>query len=387
LDSFGEAVRQRRLLLGLSLRSLARAAHLDPGHLSRIEGGTRPPTAEVAASLDKALEADGALAALAEPRPADPTALESQRLARLLCTTPADAVDALAADADQLAIAYLAEPAAVMHEQASALRRAALTTLRRTPRPATLADLTVVVGRASGILAYAALDTGHAEAAHAHAEAALRAAEAVGHPDLRAWARGTQSLIARFDGDYRTALAFAEDGLDQPGDGTGKVRLLCGLAQCHANMADAPATHRALDLATDAQEHAGSDDVGIFGFTPAKQAYYSGSSLIWLPSPADAARARSQAQLAIDLWRRGEAQERSLNDEALAHLYAATASAQLNDLQAAVAYLEPILDLPPDRRISWIRKRMARVVELLKAKPYHYDRLAAETVERIREYR
>ena len=79
--------------------------------------------------------------------------------------------------------------------------------------------------------------------------------------------------------------------------------------------------------------------------------------------------------------------QRSLDDEALAHIYAATASAQLRDLEAATAYLEPILGLPPERRISWIRKRMTRVVELLTQWPYVHDPLAIETVERIREYR
>ena len=64
MSSFGEAVRDRRKTAGLSLRALARRAHVDPGHLSRIEAGTRPPTAAIAEAVDHALAADGALIAL-----------------------------------------------------------------------------------------------------------------------------------------------------------------------------------------------------------------------------------------------------------------------------------------------------------------------------------
>jgi transcriptional regulator with XRE-family HTH domain len=68
VETFGEAVRRLRGVRGsMSLRELARRAHLDPGHLSRIESGTRTPTPAVAGALDKALAAEGALAT----RPAD----------------------------------------------------------------------------------------------------------------------------------------------------------------------------------------------------------------------------------------------------------------------------------------------------------------------------
>ncbi len=90
-----------------------------------------------------------------------------------------------------------------------------------------------------------------------------------------------------------------------------------------------------------------------------------------------------EAQRAIDIWQNGEPDNRLLDDEALAHLYAATASVQLHDLERAAAYLEPILGLPEEQRISWIRRRMIRVAELLAERPYDHDRLAAEIRDRI----
>ncbi|MFF5232799.1 helix-turn-helix domain-containing protein [Dactylosporangium sp. NPDC000521] len=68
--AFGEAMRARRKAAGLSLRALAREAHVDPGHLSRIEAGTRPPTTAIAEAVDVALDAGGALVAAAGRRPA-----------------------------------------------------------------------------------------------------------------------------------------------------------------------------------------------------------------------------------------------------------------------------------------------------------------------------
>jgi PHD/YefM family antitoxin component YafN of YafNO toxin-antitoxin module len=50
------------------------------------------------------------------------------------------------------------------------------------------------------------------------------------------------------------------------------------------------------------------------------------------------------------------------------------------------AWLEPILGLPEEQRISWIRKRIARVAVLLSESPYEHDSLAEELRERIAEY-
>ncbi|GLL07228.1 helix-turn-helix domain-containing protein [Dactylosporangium matsuzakiense] len=66
--TFGEAMRERRKAADLSLRALARQAHVNPGHLSRIEAGSRPPTVAVAEAVDQVLHADGALVALVGPR-------------------------------------------------------------------------------------------------------------------------------------------------------------------------------------------------------------------------------------------------------------------------------------------------------------------------------
>jgi len=95
-ETFGEAVRRLRDACdGTSLRKLAKLAAIDPGHLSRIENSKRPPSRQIAAALDQALGADGALVNLAGCATTDPPALAGDGWAR--------------ADAEALAGALLTE--------------------------------------------------------------------------------------------------------------------------------------------------------------------------------------------------------------------------------------------------------------------------------------
>jgi hypothetical protein len=51
-------------------------------------------------------------------------------------------------------------------------------------------------------------------------------------------------------------------------------------------------------------------------------------------------------------------------------VYQATGHLQLGQLDAARAAIRPILDLPAERQISWIRKRLARFAGMLRDEPY-----------------
>jgi transcriptional regulator with XRE-family HTH domain len=383
---FGEAVRCHREHLGLSQAQAARRVPISGAHLSRIEaGGTC--SLGTAQAIDRALNAGGGLLALyvttEPPNPQELLHRESDRLAEMLAAArPGDMVTELGQATDQLAVDYLATPGPGLIDKLTTTRRQAVDALRarRLRNHYQVRDLTTDVGYLSGILAYAALDDGHPQAALAHAEAAWQAAETVDSNQLRAWVRGTQSLILRFLQHYPEALADAEDGLKYATSGTARARLLAGVGQCHANLNDAPAARRALNAAEQALDgQRGMDEVnGLFTFSRAKLLYYSGSSLIWLQGGADARRARDQAHAGP---------ERSVADEALAHVYAATGSLQIRDLEEATSDLEPILSLPPARRISWIVRRMDRVLDMLALPPFDTDPAAQELRDRIREYR
>jgi hypothetical protein len=147
---------------------------------------------------------------------------------------------------------------------------------------------------------------------------------------------------------------------------------MAGLAQCRANLGDSTGANTTLKQALHDRAELRSNDTagGLFEFSEAKQHYYAGSSLMWLPDPTDAHQAATEAALAIAMWERESTASRSLDDEALAHIYEATAWVHLGDLDEAARAIVPILNLPEDRQISWIKKRLAGLADELDAQQY-----------------
>lgn len=64
-STFGAELRRLREQRGLSLKKFATLVHYDPGYLSKIENGLKPPTATLAATCDEALQSHGHLGQLA----------------------------------------------------------------------------------------------------------------------------------------------------------------------------------------------------------------------------------------------------------------------------------------------------------------------------------
>lgn len=389
-------LRERRLAAGLTLAKLAGLVNYDRSALHHYESGRRPTPLLVAEAADEATRSQGALVALwqredaarreaaAEHRTRAAALAMSRDLCALADLDIADLEDGVSATA----VDYLASPPAPMMDRAHLLRGEAFERLRSGHhRPADRSDLYVAAGRLSGVLAYALLDMGDAAEALLHASAAGQCAQNAGDAELAAWVAGTKSLIARFQGDYGQALEYVRDGYQWVGSGhgTGEARLRCGEAQCLANMGGSRAANKALDAAELARENIRRDDSlgGLFGFSRAKQSYYAGSSLIWLEGGHDAERAAREATEAIALWQAGPKNERSLDDERLAHIYLATARVQLDDVEGAADALTPVLSLPVEDQISWIVKRMDRVAGMLSAPRYEGNQTASETVEAI----
>ncbi|MFF8840494.1 helix-turn-helix domain-containing protein [Streptomyces sp. NPDC015130] len=396
MTTFSERLRQLRMEAGWSLAGIAQHVHYDRTSLHSFETGRRPAPLAVAERADEVLHANGELVRLWREEDNERRAAAAAHRTRAAALAMSRDLTALAdLDISQLqegiestAFDYLVNPPAPMMNRAHALRGEAFERLRSGHfRPGDRADLYVAAGRLSGVLAYALLDLGDADEAHAHATAAGRCAEFAGDSELAAWVAGTKSLISRFQGDYGRALEYIQDGYQWVGSGrgTGEARLRCGEAQCLANLGDSRAANAALDEAEAARERIRRPDSldGLFGFSRAKQCYYAGSSLIWLQGGHDAERAEREATTAIELWRTGPAEQRSLDDERLAHIYLATARVQLDDVEGAADAIRPILSLPEEEQISWIVKRAERLAGMLSAPRYAGNRTAAETVAAI----
>ncbi len=301
---------------------------------------------------------------------------------RLFLASEPDAVDLdqLNQAAVDLGVAYLGSPARPMLEQGSALRSELIRRLTSGAyRRDELPDLYLALGRVSGVLAYASVDLGASRQAAVHGQATYRLADLADNDELRAWARGTQSLIARFDEDYTRAQWYLESGMRHAGVGTSEIRLLCGLAQVAAHHGNTQRALDFLDQAAKVRMHVRPDSVeGVFGFSQAKEAYYSGSSLMWLPEKRALQIAADRSAVAIEAWQHEPVEQRSLDDEALAHLYQATAELRLGDLDSAMESVRPVIELPEERQISWIRHRIDNVVEILDHdKRYEKSRAAA----------
>ncbi|BFU47115.1 hypothetical protein [Krasilnikovia sp. MM14-A1004] len=83
-------------------------------------------------------------------------------------------------------------------------------------------------------------------------------------------------------------------------------------------------------------------------------------------------------------WGARAPESRPLDDEALAHDYLGTAHLLLGDLDAATTAIRPILDLPADRQISWIKKRLGRFAGMLRTEPYTGSPAADDLYDEIR---
>ena len=366
-----------------------------------MEHGRRwPPDRQWAASADDILGGNGQLTAAWD---ADRTRRDSESEVQRLLTASAATTEAVLrapgiADADDmhgtaadLAVRYLHTPPAPMLAAASRLQDELKERLERHAyRDRDLRELRTALGHTAGVLAYAALDLGRPDMVERHAELVFRMGAVAGVPEMQAWARGTQSLIARYERDYPRAFTLISDGMRYADykAGTAGIRLLAGGAQCRANLGDAPGALALLDEADQARaEYEPRDEVqGLFAFSEAKARYYGGSSLMWLPDKAALQRAVTDSDAAITMWREEPDATRSLDDEALAHVYAATARARLGDLDGAMNAVRPVLGLPPERRISWLTKRVRELAVHLSRGRYAGSALAASAVDELQEF-
>jgi len=83
----------------------------------------------------------------------------------------------------------------------------------------------MLAGRASGLLAYMAVNLGRFHHADAYATESFALAQEAGDAGLMAWVRGTQSFASYYRRDYQQSVALARDGLTYAGNGPQAVRL------------------------------------------------------------------------------------------------------------------------------------------------------------------
>lgn len=304
-ENFGGAVRRLRVARGWSLRELARRAHVNAGHVSRVENGQRLPTPTMAAALDAALVADGELIQLAAAGPAaepspiadDDDEMAAWELARRAVASDVggETVQLLESAVDQLAMAYPVTPPAELLVRVR--RHLGYVSLLLDGRK-TLAQhqrLLVAAGWLSLLGSTVDIDLDRREAAAARLRTAAQLARQARHPELSAWCLETTAWQALTGGDYRRALTLSQAAQRVAPEGSSAyLQATAQEARTWARLGEPRRTRQVLDRldklvgSLPTPEHPEHH----YRYDPAKAMAYTATTLAWVGDAAAEEHAR-----------------------------------------------------------------------------------------------
>lgn len=259
MEPFGETLRRLRVENDdMSLRQLAKRAHLNPGYLSRIENGQRQPSAEAAAALDTALDAAGRLRTAAEAAAlAPPPALDDDQEERLVAAanTPSR-VDGATVDslAEILSVERRIEDSVgsaplILPVRARMAMLAPMVLGARGPVRPKLVSVAAQWAQFAGWLHAAASTPGEA---NAWLDRAAEWATEVGDANLMACILGYRGHIAWRSGNLGPMIGLSQASQRDGSVYAGQLAYGCQQeARGHAVAGDADATDRKLDEAAE----------------------------------------------------------------------------------------------------------------------------------------
>jgi hypothetical protein len=319
------------------------------------------------------------------------TAHESSEQAAMVASRSLDeaTLDQLRDDITRITRGYTMIPPIAAFVAARRLRDLGYRLLGNTRRPGQETDLYFAVGLACGLLAEASFDLGCWEAATAQARAAWVYGTQIGHPGLRAWAKGMLALLAFWSGDPATAVTLTEEAQRVAPPGTAMVRLRSIEARAWALQGQAREAERAIAHAESARERAdGAEELhdqigGQFGFDPARQARCNGSTYLQLGNATQASR---RAEAAIGLCAAMPSGRRWVKIETQAHADLAAARLMGGDLDGARDALLPVLGTPSALRVEGLTRRVQRVADMLAAPAYRHSHPARQLSGEIGEF-
>ncbi|KIR63546.1 hypothetical protein TK50_21230 [Micromonospora haikouensis] len=267
------------------------------------------------------------------------------------------------------------------------LRDEARKLAERTRRPGDLADLYVIVGQGTALMASTAFDLGHWNDSAALARASTQYADLAGHASLKAWTYGLQMTLANWRNEPDAALTYFARAMRAAPDGEPKLRLRYIASRSHALLADAESVAEVLEAARRDRDMAASrpDDLsrsigGEFAFGEARAAACAAAAWLDLRNGEQAAKyAREALQVyqALPLSRRPYSQINGTQiDVAAAHLH-------MRDRDGAAEALQGVLDLPAQKRNVSLTGRLEKVGRLLTTPAWREDSEAQQLAERI----
>ncbi|MEU6230810.1 helix-turn-helix transcriptional regulator [Streptomyces sp. NPDC047042] len=254
--------------------------------------------------------------------------------------------------------------------------------------PGQTRELYLLAGTSCLLLAHASQNLGDQDSAVAQLQTAGTLAEHAGHDDLRAWVKGTAALIAEWSTHPHTALEYTQQAIRLVPVGETRVRTAAIGARAAARVGDRDTALAALMELERAREQP-TDPMGLsrFGglltFPEAKQEYYIGGTYALL---GEHERAERHASAAIGLYEMGPKEQRSYGDEALARLDIVTARIATGEIEGAGEQLQPILELPVERRIRQLGDAVQGVARLLEEPRFARSRTVRDLADATRGY-
>ncbi|MEV6527450.1 hypothetical protein AB0M43_36550 [Longispora sp. NPDC051575] len=276
-----------------------------------------------------------------------------------------ETVEQLHEDVYRMARAYGTTSPLHLLIEARRSRELACDLLERTRRPNQTRELYSVAGRLCALMASASFDLGVWSSAVEQARAATVYAEVIEDPELGAWARGTQALIAYWMDQPRRAADYVAAALVYAPAGAATARLHAIGSRAFSHLGDVGRTGSSLQAADLALEQAtGELELheqigGEFGWDLARHAACAGTALLQVGQFGPAARRTQQALDLLDASNT-ETPHRAHIDLALAQLGS-------GELDATVSELTTVWEIPPDQRRTTVTGRLLALNRALSA--------------------
>lgn len=271
-------------------------------------------------------------------------------------------------DASRIVATYPNRPVYPIFVELRELRSRVFELLEGRQHPDQTRELYLVASVLCGVLANASFDLGWLSAAETQARTAFLCAELADNNSLRAWIRGTQSLICYWDDRPADSVTLARDGWDyRPEAGTARVRLAAIEARAHGRLRDPRATEDALRRAEQAREEvtAADDPGGMLAFPVAKQTLYAATARLWLGDHDNLVRAEQQAAESVELYQQDPPEQRRIGELSLARLDLAVARLGQQNLEGTAEQVQEVLTLANRRRTDSVVRRLRQLAGAL----------------------
>jgi hypothetical protein len=298
------------------------------------------------------------------------------------------ALEQLHSEARRAATAYLSTPPLVLFADLLRLRDVVRDQLDRTRKPRQEAELYLILGQISGLLASVSTALGFLDAAEEQARTAFTYGRIIDHPSLCAWARALQVAATFWSGRPRQAVEVCAVALEAAPSGTARVRLYSVQARALSLIGARQETREALRAAGTELDLAGSDPLldetgGELGFHRARAELCASSSYVSLGDPVAAVET---ATVALELFAGLPADEQWTAGEIGARIDLGAAHALRGDLGGAEEALAPVFTMDPSRRTAALSRRLTALARVLASRPFRGATEANRLGDRIEDF-